>query len=501
MRIKWSAGVATARLSARALALVMLAALFGAWLIIPVGAARAQTKPNTSESLVASGVDENGRVRLVPNKSIVITTKRAQKRLSVAEPTVADVVGISPTRVLVTAKKTGTTQLIIWDDQDQSQTIDVLVTADVTAVRDQLDRMFPGNKVEATASDDAILLSGHVDSLAAAEAAERVASAYSKKVVNLIEVTGGQQVMLQVCVAEVSRSATRALGVNYGYADGTSSGAVNVGQVNPFSVVEGQPGNLANTIPVNPSVTLFGTGQLGDTTLRVFLSALRENNLMRILAEPNLIAMSGQEASFLAGGEFPIPVPQSSSGSSTTITIEFKEFGVRLKFVPIVLGDGRIRLNLSPEVSDLDFTTAVRFSGFVVPGLTQRKVSTTVELGDGQSLAIAGLLNQNVTSLKQAVPLLGDLPVIGPMFRSVRYQRKETELVVLVTPRIVSPMNPDQVPEIPGSRWHHPDDGELFLQGDIGDAGEPMGRATPTTMPAAGSTPRRYIGSRGFATE
>jgi pilus assembly protein CpaC len=150
-------------------------------------------------------------------------------------------------------------------------------------------------------------------------------------------------------------------------------------------------------------------------------------------------------------------------------------------------------------VSDLDFTTAVRFSGFVVPGLTQRKVSTTVELGDGQSLAIAGLLNQNVTSLKQAVPLLGDLPVLGPMFRSVRYQRKETELVVLVTPRIVNPMNPDQVPEIPGSRWHHPDDGQLFINGDIGDPGEPKGR--PTTMPAAGSTPRRFIGSRGFATE
>ena len=459
--------------------------------------APAQTRQSSPDSLVASGVDENGRIRLVPNKSTVITTKRAQKRISVAEPSIVDVVGISPMRVLVTAKKIGSTQLIIWDEEDRSQSIDVIVQADVSGLREQLDKLYPGNKVETNTSDDAIILTGKVESLANAEAIEKISSAYSKRVVNLLEVVGGQQVMLQVVVAEVARSATDALGFNYAFSDGIGFGGVNIGQVNPFSTVAGGGGGIADSIPPNPSVTVFGGGQIGGTAFRVFITALRENNLMRILAQPNLTAISGQEASFLAGGEFPIPVPQSGTGNNTTITIEFKEFGVRLKFIPIVLGDGRIRLNLAPEVSDLDFTTAVRFGGFVVPGLTQRRVKTTVELNDGQSLAIAGLLNQNVVAAKSVIPLLGDLPVLGPLFRSVRYQRKETELVVLVTPRIIAPMNPDQVPALPGEDWRHPDEFNLFAHQDIGS---PVGGPMPTTAPAEEhrGAPRRYYGDHGF---
>jgi pilus assembly protein CpaC len=306
-------------------------------------------------------------------------------------------------------------------------------------------------------------------------------------------------------VAEVAKSAVDALGVNLAFTDGIAAGFSNIGGVNPFSTIAG--GAIGDLVPPNPSVTLFGAGRVGNTDLRAFVSALRENNLMRILAQPNLVAISGQEASFLAGGEFPIPVPQGGSGNTTTITIEFREFGVRLKFVPIVLGDGRIRLKLSPEVSDLDFTTAVRFGGFVVPGLTQRKVSTTVELIDGQSLAIAGLLNQNVTANKSVVPLLGDLPVLGPLFRSVRYQRKETELVVLVTPRVVGAMNPGEVGALPGENWRHPTEWDLFLNQDIGSPeGGPQGAgraAGPTTGPATAdaaqrTAPRRYVGTWGF---
>jgi pilus assembly protein CpaC len=221
---------------------------------------------------------------------------------------------------------------------------------------------------------------------------------------------------------------------------------------------------------VNPAIALFGKGVVGQTAFQYFINALRQNNVLRVLAEPNLMAISGQEASFLAGGEFPIPVTQGGGTGSggTAITVEYREFGVKLKMTPIVLGDGRIRLKVAPEVSDLDFTTAVRFNGFVVPGLTSRKVETVVELNEGQTFAIAGLLNNNITAQKDVTPLLGDVPVLGTLFRSVRYQRKETELVVLVTPHLVAAMNPDQVPSVPGEKWRDPNELELFLNQDIG---------------------------------
>jgi len=217
------------------------------------------------------------------------------------------------------------------------------------------------------------------------------------------------------------------------------------------------------------------------------VQALRQNNLLRMLAEPNLIATSGQTASFLAGGEFPVPVTQGGGGAGgVAVTVEYREFGVRLQFTPVVMGDGKIRLKVAPEVSDLDFTTAVRFNGFVIPGLTSRKVETTIDLGDGQTFAIAGLLNNSVTASKDVTPLLGDLPVVGVLFRSVRYQRKETELVVLVTPRLVDAMNPAQVPAVPGENWRHPSENELFWNRDLGGDATPR-RRTAATKPIASS--------------
>jgi pilus assembly protein CpaC len=216
--------------------------------------------------------------------------------------------------------------------------------------------------------------------------------------------------------------------------------------------------------------------------------------------------MSGQEANFLAGGEFPIPVTQSGdTGGGNAITIEYREFGVRLKMVPVVLGDGRIRLKVAPEVSDLDFTTAVRFGGFVVPGLTSRKLETTVELGDGQTFAIAGLLNNSITATKDVTPVLGDMPLLGALFRSVRYQRKETELVVLVTPRLVDALNPADVPTLPGEHWRDPNEAELFLGRDLGGEMPARKKGDPATQPVAEDAeppqPRvtsRYVGEHGF---
>ncbi len=449
--------------------------------------AMATTK--TTNHLIADGVGDDGRVRLTVNKTVVLTTTQPYKQVSVGQPDIADVNMISPTNILVTAKKTGSTQLIVWDDQNHSQVADIVVNMDLESLQTELSGMFPGSKITASSMNGAIGLKGLVPDLKAAEQAVAIAQPYSPKVINLLEVGGGQQVMLQVRFAEVSRKATNELGVNFAMSDGVFSLGSNIGQVNPGSFDGNGVGSLL-TPGVSPAVTLFGSGQAGATAFRYFIDALRENNLLRILAEPNLTAISGQEASFLAGGEFPVPVPQSGSGGSTTITIDYKEFGVRLKFVPIVLGNGHIRMKMSPEVSDLDFSSPLTISGSKIPIVNKRTVTTTVELADGQTFAIAGLLNNNVNATRDVTPLLGDLPVLGQLFRSVRYAREETELVVLVTPRLVEPMNPAQIPTLPGENWRNPKEADLFLNADIGGEMKkpaPPPVQTPATAPQAGS--------------
>ena len=391
----------------------------------------------------------------------------------------ADVNPIGPNNILVTAKKPGTTQLIVWDDADRSQVVDLAVQVDLAALQEQFKQQFPGSKIDVSMANGQVVLRGQAPNLTAAEQAVQLAEPYATKVLNFLEISGGQQVMLQVRFAEVSRSATNTLGFNFGSTDGRSFFGSNVGQVNPLGTKDA-PGNNGGTVLAiqspNPAVTLFGTGVVGDTAFAYYIAALRQNNLLRVLAEPNLTAISGEEASFLAGGSFPVPVTQGGgtglAGRRSRSSIA--PFGVKLKFTPIVLGDGKIRLKVAPEVSDLDFTTAVRFNGYVIPGLTERKLQTVIEMREGQTLALAGLLNNNVSSTKDVTPVLGDLPVLGALFRSVRYQRKETELVVIVTPRLVEAVNPAQVPVLPGERWRHPSEADLFWHKDIGGvAGDP----------------------------
>ena len=408
---------------------------------------------------------------------------------------------IGPNTVLITALKAGSTQLIIWDDADRSQAVDVNVGFDLQALQDQYKTMFPGSQIKVATLNGSIALTGRVPNLQTADQVQAMAAPYGK-VLNFIEVSGGQQVQLAVKFAEVSRSATSQLGVNFGVSDGRSFFGNNTGQVNPLAVLSqaratSSAGDLATTA-ANSAVTIFGKGLVGQTAFQYFVNALRQNNVLRVLAEPNLMAISGQEASFLAGGEFPIPVTQGggTGAGGTAVTVEYREFGVKLKMTPVVLGDGKIRLKVAPEVSDLDFTTAVQFNGFVIPGLTSRKVETVVELNDGQTFAIAGLLNNNITAQKDVTPLLGDLPVLGTLFRSVRYQRKETELVVLVTPRLVEAMNPDQVPSAPGERWRDPTECDLFLNQDIGGPANDL-RGPTTTQPNHPAP--LYHGTHGYS--
>lgn len=448
--------------------------------------------------LIADGIGADGKIKLTVNKTVVIATTKPFKQVSVGQPDVADVNMISPTSILVTAKRAGSTQLIVWDDQNKSQVADIVVNMDLEALQADLTASFPGSKITVSSLNGAIKLSGLVTDLKAAEQAAAIAAPYSNRVLNLLEVGGGQQVMLQVRFAEVSRKATNALGVNFSMSDGVFAAGSNIGALNPASFLNNSDGSLSNSA-VSPAVTLFGRGQIGNTAFRMFVEALRQNNLLRILAEPNLMAISGQEASFLAGGEFPVPVPQSGSGGSTTITIDYKEFGVRLKFVPIVLGDGRIRMKMSPEVSDLDFSSPLNISGSNIPIVNKRTVTTTVELADGQTFALAGLLNSKINATRNVTPILGDLPVLGMLFRSTRYQREETEMVVLVTPHLVEPMNPSQVPALPGENWRNPTEAEIWLNADIGSEKK---AAAPANAPAnsapAASTDSKYRGAYGF---
>ncbi|HSV14691.1 MAG TPA: type II and III secretion system protein family protein, partial [Tepidisphaeraceae bacterium] len=450
-------------------------------------------------SFVTDGLGADGSLRLVAGKGALLTTRSPYKRVSVGQPDIADVNTIGPVSVLVSAKKAGSTQLILWDDQDRSQVVDIVVDMDLASAQRQLKMAFPESHIEASALNDRISLRGQVPSQQVAEQAVEMVSAYGK-VNNFLEISGGQQVMLQVRFAEVSKTASRDLGVNFGGTDGVSAFSTQSfgGGINTF--------NLGSTDPAQRFLasqgdsTIFGAGRAGATTFDYFIKALRQNGLVRVLAEPNLVATSGQEASFLAGGQIPIPVPQPGNGGST-ITIEYRDFGVRLNFTPQVLGNGRIRLKVSPEVSDLDFSSAVTVAGTSVPGFTDRKLNTVVELADGQSFALAGLLNNRVSANKSAIPFLGDIPVLGLLFRSVNYQRSETELVVIVTPRLVEAMNPDQVPLLPGEHWRYPDPLKFYGLADLGGPVVESDKAAADKAngkSAAAMPPPQFHGAYGY---
>jgi pilus assembly protein CpaC len=338
-------------------------------------------------------------------------------------------------------------------------------------LKEAIHKILPDEKdIRVTPTGDSITLSGTASSTSNLSQVLALAeSYYPKKVVNLLEVGGVHQVMLEVRVAEMSRSLLRRLGINFNYI--SNSGAnfgismlgnlTSLGPVSLTPTPTGPVGSVGFSDRINAIFRFAG----GGATWTTFIDALKEEGLTKVLAEPTLITMSGKSANFLAGGEFPIPVPQPS-GVGTTITIEYKPFGVGLNFSPVVLSSKKISMQVAPEVSDLDFANAISIGGFVIPAVTTRRVSTTVELGDGQSFAVAGLLKDNVREVVSKFPLLGDIPILGALFRSTSFQKSETELIIIVTPHLVKPLNLAKQ-TLPTDQYIEPNDFEFYLLGAL----------------------------------
>jgi pilus assembly protein CpaC len=412
------------------------------------------------------------KLELVAGKSVILKSTRPIKRISIADPSIADFLLPSSHEIYLIAKKAGTTNITFWQNDRVAGIYDLHVVYDLSRLKQQIHEMLPEEKdIMVTSTNDTITLTGKVSSNAALSQVLALARSHAgeeKHINNMLEVGGIHQIMLEVRVAEIAKETTKRMGINFAYVDNQGRFGVSLlGRltelVDPDDSnigTSGAPFGLAITPAVN---ALFRITDGDDATWTGFVDALKSDGLAKILAEPNLIALSGQTASFLAGGEFPIPVPQGDGD----ITIDYKEFGVSLNFTPTVINENKIAITVAPEVSELDFSTAVRFSGFVAPGITTRRAATTIELGDGQSFAIAGLLQENINDSISKFPILGDIPILGTLFRSRSFQKRETELVIVVTPRLVKPVSgPDQLP-LPTDFYNEPNDFEVYLTGQL----------------------------------
>lgn len=417
------------------------------------------------------------------HQSEVLDTPWPVKRVSVTQPAVADVKVLTPRQMLVQGKANGSTDLIIWSEDEQVLRYRVDVTVDMRRLAEQLKALFPTANLDLSESQGNVIVRGALDTADHAAELHRFFEVSGIHYVDLARLAGIQQVMIKVRVAEVSRSALRVLGINaFGTghdffggstiapSGGTAINPISIGVPDGASATASRPFQLPfqfiGDTGVGQSVTLFAG--FPTINLEVFLQALAENQYLRVLAEPTLVALSGEEASFLAGGEYPIPVVQGASvGGAAAISVEYRQFGVRLKFRPIVLGDGGIQLRVEPEVSQLSSSGAVEIQGFQIPALTTRRAETTLRLQSGQTFAMAGLISNTVSARVSRVPGLGDIPVLGALFRSVRYQNDETELVVLVTATLVEPQSLASMPPLPGEAHVPPNDWELYAEGRI----------------------------------
>lgn len=404
-----------------------------------------------------SSPSEGETLHVLVGKSVVINVQAPMTRVLSSNPNVVETLVTSPTQVVVEGKAAGASSLILWDGSGHSQILDVVVDLDISALRSAMQRTYPDSKLDVQADGARLILTGSVPDPKLGDELTKMAGAYSTQVVNSLTVGAPheKQVLLEVKFVEIDRAATTQFGVNlFSTGAGNTIGSTTTGQfgsLGPQRItdtfgpgVPGGPFTSQQTINQVLNVFLFNP----ETHLGAVIQDLQQKNVLQILAEPNLMAVNGRKASFLAGGEFPFPIVQPGQGF-TSVAIEFKPFGVRLDFTGVIEGD-TIRLHVAPEVSSLDFANALTLQGFVVPALSTRKAETDIQLRDGQSFGIAGLLDHRATVQLSKVPGIGDIPVLGQLFRSRNINKNNTELLVLVTPHIVDPIHSTTpVPPLP----------------------------------------------------
>lgn len=469
------------------------------WAAVAAGAQTPEVQEPRAAPTRPAAVQEIGKVSLTAGRSTVMTTDFDITRIAVTNPAVADAVVVQPREVLIDGKGAGTVSLIVWGTATRRQ-FDIVVEPGVTNLEQQLQALFPAEDIRVNVSEDAIILSGQVSNnqvmLRAGEIAQ--ASATKARVINMLQLPGGsetQQVMLQVRFAEVNRRILKERGISFftsGSGFKNTWGRTTTGQFPApdfdemqSTKVNGELTSQSGELAFSDFLNLFVLSAKYDIGAVVRL--LNGTGAFQTLAEPNLIAYNGQDASFLAGGEFPVPVVQGATGA---VTIQFKEFGVRLSFRPTIAGDV-IRLRVQPEVSTLDFANGLTLSGFRIPALTTRRAETDVELRDGQSFAIAGLLNNLAQDDTVAVPVLSRIPIIGHLFRSKAERAERTELMVLITPRLVRPLDPDEVPSLPTVPGRFLPPGEDIGEHMNGGGGAVDAPPAAPARPAEKARPRR----------
>jgi pilus assembly protein CpaC len=466
----------TGRLIRAGLAAAALAAL-------PVTFAAPAAEAQTRQLRLAGG---QAQLSVVQRTSQTLRTDQAFTDVVVADPDIADAVPLTDRSIYVLGKKVGVTSVSVYDAEKKLVgVIEVDVTQNAPRAAAEIRRSVDGD-VRARAQAGGIALNGVAADAVQADRAARIARAQGGPVINQMRVRGPQQVMLEVRFIEVSRNAGRDLGVRIGTTgDGVGTGATGrsgKGQIGVLGFAAGASA-LANPAGAQPFGTLIGNLVRGGTNIDVIIQALEEQGVARRLAEPNLVTMSGEKASFLAGGEIPVPVSQALG----VATVEYKKVGVGLVFTPTVLSEGMINLRIEPEVSNIDATGGATVGGVQVPRISVSRASTVVELKSGQSFAIAGLLQNSSTSVAEQLPWAGDLPILGALFRSRSYQQKETELAIIVTPHLVQPVKPGQRLRTPHDNTRPGNDADQFLIGrsEVPKDGHPrQGPFEPVAAPS-----------------
>jgi pilus assembly protein CpaC len=420
-------------------------ASFAAALIMFLFAASAPAQ-ETSYKASFKANKESIAINVLVGQSRVINFDRSIGRFSVSNPEIAEAVLVAPDQVLVNGKGFGQVNFIAWEKSGKEFLVfDVFVRANLSLIDSQIRALFPKDDIRLSQANGSVVMSGSVSDPKTGAQAQSVVEAAGFKTVNMLAspVKNAQQVQLMVRVAEVSRNRVKDLGTSYAYQGSPGSGAYANSGSGPSSLSSVTSGVLNGTL--SSALNLF---VLGGNTMTM-IHALQTQGALRELAEPNLIAMDGEQASFLAGGEFPVPIVQSGANQNA-VTIVFKEYGVRLNFKPTIIDEDHIRLELEPEVSTIDFANGVKFEGFLIPALRTRRAKTGVELRDGQSFALAGLLDNSEIKSLSRVPVLSNVPLIGNLFKSKDFQKQETELMFICTAQMVKPVNPDDLPRMRG---------------------------------------------------